>query len=235
MKNSGLHALASFVSWGLLAACSGTATNSPVNGGNAGVGGATGGQAASGGTSAVAAATGGAIATLGGTANTGGKAAVTGGHPSVGGTAAGGSSSTAACNNSALTWKSANKTNYTSYPDPGSEECIKYNGCTWAGQFAACDGTKSETWVAAHSIVSLFPDFAALMLHDLCLRKGQNTIVVTVLDTCADSDCSGCCTQNKGSASELIDIESYTDARWGVPDGSIEWADLGPTMGSGCN
>jgi len=73
------------------------------------------------------------------------------------------------------------------------------------------------------------------LIHDLCLRKGQNTIVVTVLDTCADSDCSGCCRQNKGSAAELIDIESYTDARWGVPDGAIEWADLGPTTGTGCN
>ena len=107
--------------------------------------------------------------------------------------------------------------------------------CTWAGQFAACDGTKAEVWVAAHNIVAAFPDFTALKLHDLCLRKGQNTIVVTLLDTCADSDCSGCCTQNKGSAAELIDIESYTDARWGVPDGAIEWADLGPTTGTGCN
>lgn len=132
-------------------------------------------------------------------------------------------------------WKSANKTQYTSYPDPGSEECIAYNGCTWAGQFAACDGKKPEDWVASHNIVSAFPDFAQLELHDLCLRKGEKTIVVTVLDTCADSDCSGCCTQNQGTASQLIDIESYTDARWGVPDGPAEWADLGPTTGTGCN
>ncbi len=227
MGHSGLRALASFVSWAMVAACSGTPAISS-NGGDAGGSGANGGRAVTGGTSAVAVALGGASAALGGTANTGG-------HPNAGGTTAGGSSSTAVCNSAALTWKSANKTNYTSYPDPGSEECIKYNGCTWAGQFAACDGTKPEAWVAAHNIVSAFPDFSALKLHDLCLRKGQNTIVVTVLDTCADSDCSGCCTQNKGSATELIDIESYTDARWGVPDGSIEWADLGPTTGSGCN
>ena len=38
-----------------------------------------------------------------------------------------------------------------------------------------------------------------------------------------------------GNKDELIDIESFTDARWGVPDGPIEWADLGPTQGSGCN
>jgi hypothetical protein len=59
--------------------------------------------------------------------------------------------------------------------------------------------------------------------------------VVTVYDECADSDCSGCCTQNRGTADELIDIESYTDDRWGVPDGRIEWADLGPTRAAGCN
>ncbi len=112
---------------------------------------------------------------------------------------------------------------------------MKYNGCMWAGQFAACDDQKSETWVSEHDIVAAFPDFGALKLHDLCLRHGSSTLVVTVLDTCADSDCSGCCTQNQGSADELIDMESYTNARWGVDDGPIEWADLGPTRGAGCD
>ena len=138
------------------------------------------------------------------------------------------------CDDSSLVWRSANKTNYTSYPDPGSEECVKYNGCMWAGQFAACDAKQSEAWVSEHDIVAAFPDFDALKLHDLCLRRGTKTIVVTVLDTCGDDDCGGCCTQNRGSADELIDVESYTDARWGVPDGPIEWADLGPTATGGC-
>lgn len=144
-------------------------------------------------------------------------------------------SGAASCGDPGLVWRSANKTNYESYPDPGSEECIKYNGCTWAGQFAACDGKKPEAWVAARNIASAFPDFGALRLHDLCLRKGEKTIVVTVLDTCADSDCEGCCTQNRGAAEQLIDLESHTNARWGVPDGPIEWADLGPTRGTGCD
>jgi hypothetical protein len=139
-----------------------------------------------------------------------------------------------ACTDPSLVWKTANKTNYTSYPDPNSPECIQYNGCTWAGQFAACSAVKTEEWVSAHNIVAVFPDFDALKLHDLCLRKDQKTLVVTVLDTCADADCSGCCTTNRGSADELVDVESYTDARWGVPDGPIEWADLGPTTGDGC-
>jgi hypothetical protein len=52
-------------------------------------------------------------------------------------------------------------------------------------------------------------------------------MVVTIVDTCADSDCSGCCTANKGSAEALIDLESYTNQRWGLGDGSFQWADLG--------
>lgn len=141
----------------------------------------------------------------------------------------------AACESGSLQWRSANKTNYTSYPDPGSDECVKYNGCMWAGQFAACDGKKSEQWVAAHNIVAAFPGFASLKLHDLCLRARGKTIVVTVYDTCSDSDCDGCCTENRGRADQLIDVESYTEKRWGVADGPIEWADLGPTRSGGCN
>ena len=104
-----------------------------------------------------------------------------------------------------------------------------------AGEFAACDGKKTEAWVAEHDIVAAFPDFQSLKLHDLCLRSGTKTLVVTVVDTCGDNDCSGCCTKNKGNADELIDIESYTNERWGVDDGPIEWADLGPTRTAGCD
>jgi hypothetical protein len=105
----------------------------------------------------------------------------------------------------------------------------------YEGEFAACDATESKSWVMAHDIVAVFPDFDSLKLHDLCLRSGSKTIVVTVIDECADSDCSGCCTQNKSSADELIDIESFTNDRWGIDDGAIEWADLGPTRTAGCN
>jgi hypothetical protein len=113
----------------------------------------------------------------------------------------------------------------------------------WAGQFAACGNVvKPESWVASHRIVSVFPNLntpsngiPALALHDLCLKsQAGKTIVVTVLDECADTDCNGCCTRNKGGAQELIDIESYTNDQWGVADAPIQWADLGPTRGSGC-
>ncbi|MDD5309798.1 MAG: hypothetical protein PHU25_20980 [Deltaproteobacteria bacterium] len=140
------------------------------------------------------------------------------------------------CQVGGLDWKSGSKTNYISYPDPSSEECTVYHGCDYMGMFEACgDDVKPEPWVAAHNIVSAFPDFDQLGLHDLCLKSGNKYIVVTVLDTCSDGDCDGCCTENLGSADQLIDVESYTDARWGVDDGQIEWADLGPTLGSGCD
>jgi hypothetical protein len=121
--------------------------------------------------------------------------------------------STEACNAAGLVWKTGAKTEFTSYPDPGSEECIKYSGCLYMGMFAACNNTATKDWVAAHNIVAAFPDFNTLKLHDLCLKSGTKTIVVTVIDTCGDSDCSGCCTANKGTADELIDVESYTAAR----------------------
>jgi hypothetical protein len=184
---------------------------------------------------------GGSGSSSGSGSGSGGGSSSSSGSGSGGGSSGGGTG----CSRAGLTWKTANKTNFTSYPAPGSPECIQYNGCAYEGQFAACSQTESLSWVKTHNIVSVFPNLtkasngiAALALHDLCLKDPSdpsNTIVVTVLDECADSDCSGCCTQNKGSAAELIDIESFTDARWGVSDGKIEWADLGPTTGKGCN
>ena len=126
-----------------------------------------------------------------------------------------------------LVWHRGRKTTYTSYPEPGSEECVDYSGCDYQGLFAACTRTMPETWVAAHDLVALFP-LGELALHDLCLRSGDRSMRVTVVDTCADTDCDGCCSENRGDADALVDIESYTNARWGLDDGPLEWADLGP-------
>jgi hypothetical protein len=212
-----------------LAGCSSDTPSAMAAGGSPTAGGTNGaGGQASAGTSAL----GGSSSTPQGGKGSSGSA---NGGSSTAGSANGGGTSNADCSDPKLTWKSANKTWYESYPDPGSEECIKYNGCTWAGQFSACEGKKPEAWVQAHNIVSAFPDFETLQLHDLCLKSGDKTLVVTVLDTCGDDDCDGCCTENQGNADELIDIESYTNQRWGVDDGRIQWADLGPTRGDGCN
>jgi hypothetical protein len=138
------------------------------------------------------------------------------------------------CDSPGLVWKTANKTNYTSYPKPGSEECVKYSGCLYQGLFSVCgDRRKSKAWVMSHNIAAFFP-LKKMGLHNLCLKSGNKTIEVTVYDTCGDSDCDGCCTENKGSAEALIDLESFTNKRFGVRDGRIQWADLGK-KGASCN
>jgi hypothetical protein len=125
----------------------------------------------------------------------------------------------------ALVWAKANLTNFTSYPDPGSEECVQYNGCTWAGQFAALSSKQPESWVAANNILAVHSkDFAKYKLKTLRLRQGTKQIDAKVYDMCADSDCSGCCTANSKSTGFLIDVESYTAARFGTGDGIVEWA-----------
>ena len=180
---------------------------------------------------------------MGGSAGSGGRGSGgrgrSGGRGGAGGSAGGaggaGGSSGDPCTAPGLVWKTGAKTNFTSYPAPGSEECIVFSGCMYEGMFQTCSGVKSEDWVSRHNIIAFFP-LGTMGLHDLCLKSSTGkTIVVTVFDTCGDSDCNGCCTQNKGNADALIDIESYTDKRWGVPDGRIQWADLGPTKGGGCN
>ncbi|MBI2390119.1 MAG: RICIN domain-containing protein [Deltaproteobacteria bacterium] len=126
-----------------------------------------------------------------------------------------------------LVWRKANLTNYTSYPDPGSEECVKYSGCEWAGQFAALSGKQPESWVKSHNIAAVHgKDFDKYKLKTLRLRQGGRTIDATVYDMCADSDCSGCCTENSKETGFLIDIEKYTMERFGSGDGIVEWTCL---------
>lgn len=121
-------------------------------------------------------------------------------------------------------WRQANLTNFESYPDPDSEECTEYNGCQWAGQFAGIDGVMPESWVASHNIAAVHSDyFSQYNGKKLHLRQGEKEIDVVVYDMCADSDCSGCCTENLGSEGFLIDIEKYTMQRFGTGSGSVEW------------
>ena len=103
--------------------------------------------------------------------------------------------------------------------------------------------TVPQSWVQSHNIFSVFPHEDALAYHWICLKSSSGkTIAGLALDTCADSDCSGCCTQNQGSASLLIDVEINTDKRFtnlGIDGGeAVQWADMGmadPSAYSGCN
>ena len=128
-------------------------------------------------------------------------------------------------------WNKANLTWYISWPDPGSEECVVYNGCEWAGYFAGLPDQQTEEWVSEHNIISIHEkDWGKYKLKTFRLRQNGRTIDATVYDKCADSDCDGCCTQNAGELGFLIDIESYTCERLSGTkdgcDGVIEWTCL---------
>ncbi len=121
---------------------------------------------------------------------------------------------------SELTW-------YTSYPDPNSEECIKYNGCNWAGQFAALNGVQPESWVKANNIIAVHSkDFNTYKLKTLRITSGYRQIDAKVYDMCSDTDCDGCCTQNAQPSGFLIDMESHTAERFGLNSGQIDWVCL---------
>jgi hypothetical protein len=132
------------------------------------------------------------------------------------------------CGDGDPAWGQANLTNYESYPDPNSPECLQYNGCQYEGQFAFVDGTQSEDWVAAHNIIAVHSKDANYALNTFRLCQNGNTIDVTVYDECSDSDCSGCCTTNatQNGLNFLIDIEKYTMQRFGSGDGIVDWACL---------
>ncbi|RYZ96738.1 MAG: hypothetical protein EOO68_16380 [Moraxellaceae bacterium] len=134
------------------------------------------------------------------------------------------SSSSLAGNDCGATWYKANLTNYESYPDPGSEECIKFNGCTWAGQFYGLPDKMSESWVQANNIAAIhLKDWSWMGLKTINLRQGTKRITAKVYDGCSDSDCDGCCTQNLGGDGYLVDLEKYTMQRFGSGSGTVEF------------
>jgi hypothetical protein len=121
-------------------------------------------------------------------------------------------------------WHRANLTNYTSYPAPDSEECLAYNGCTWAGQFYGLEDAQTEAWVAAHNIVAVHEkDWGWLGMKTLRLRQGGHEITVQAIDICSDADCDGCCTKNLGGDGYLVDIEVNTMARFGPGEGVVDF------------
>ena len=128
-------------------------------------------------------------------------------------------------------WNKAYLTWYISWPDPGSEECVVYNGCEWAGYFAGLEDQQTEQWVSEHNIISIHEkDWDKYKLKTFRLRQNGRTLDAVVYDKCADSDCDGCCTQNAGNLGFLIDIESYSCERLAgkkdACDGVVEWVCL---------
>lgn len=129
-------------------------------------------------------------------------------------------------NDCGSTWYKANLTNYESYPDPGSPECIEFNGCTWAGQFYGLNGVQPLSWVKANNIAAVhLKDWGWQGLKTINLRQGTRKITAKVYDACSDSDCNGCCTQNatQNGLNYLVDLEKYTMQRFGSGSGIVEF------------
>lgn len=123
-------------------------------------------------------------------------------------------------------WNTANLTNYESYAQPGSEECLNFNGCAYPGKFSFLENTQPESWVQVNNIAAIHSkDAGVYKLKTLRLRQGSNEIDVKVYDQCSDSDCDGCCTVNANANGQsfLIDIEKYTMQRFGSGSGIVEW------------
>lgn len=122
-------------------------------------------------------------------------------------------------------WNRALLTWYESYPEPGSEECIKYNGCHWAGYFAGVRGQQPESWVKERNIIAVHEkDWEKYQLKTFRIKKNGVSIDAVVYDMCSDSDCNGCCTKNAGKVGFLIDMEKYTKERFGNQgEGLVQW------------
>lgn len=126
-----------------MSSAGGSSSGGPTSGGSNGSGGASSGGATSGG-------------------GNGSGGANSGGATSGGSSGNGGSSSSNPCSAAGLVWKTGKKTNYESYPDPGSDECIIFNDCTWAGWFAGCTEQPTEEWVEEHNIAANFSGFSSI-------------------------------------------------------------------------
>ena len=125
------------------------------------------------------------------------------------------------------TWRAARLTNYTSYPEEGSAECIEFNGCAWAGHFAGIRGQQTREWVASNNIAAVHSrDFETYRLKTLRVRHEGRQIDVVVYDLCSDSDCDGCCTRNAAETGFLIDLEVHTAERFGTYNGVVQWTCL---------
>ena len=126
----------------------------------------------------------------------------------------------------------------TCNPNAPTEECDDYSGCEYIGDFAAI-GHKSLEYVQTHNLVAFFDasdpkgknfqsKWAAKTIEITKTYKSKTYIFnATIADTCADSDCNGCCTRNSGNTGYLVDIEYFTAMNnFGTTDaasGTLNW------------
>ena len=124
--------------------------------------------------------------------------------------------------------KTAQLTWYESHPRccydanaPNQEECTKYSGCKWAGQFANGE-TLTLTEVKNTPIVSFYdvnnPSMSAwkrlYMNRKVRITKNGVTFTAIIKDTCQDYDTANNDCSRNAKGGFLIDIESFTAKKY---------------------
>jgi hypothetical protein len=141
--------------------------------------------------------------------------------------------------------RTASLTHYTSYPecckgnanyDPkaDTDECVKYSGCKYAGDFASIEHQTLE-WVQNNNIIAFYDNSDSTGKNfdknygnkKIRLTKGGKSFIATIVDTCGNKDCDNCCATNSKPSGFLVDVEYYTALRnFGSADaaeGTIQW------------
>jgi hypothetical protein len=127
----------------------------------------------------------------------------------------------------------ARLTGYVSYPTccfqrgsaDDNKECDDFSGCEYLGDFANGEHL-TEPVVKCRNLAAFFDkdhpteSYWAANYKDHTLQvtacvstpQGQKVkeFTVKIVDTCADRDCSGCCTENAGAYGKLLDLELNT-------------------------
>jgi len=124
-------------------------------------------------------------------------------------------------------------TYYSSYPfccplspnyDPSyaTDECSDYSGCVYMGDFAGI-GHVAFDFVRSHNLVAFYDNSdpngqnwsKKYANHIIEIRRNFNgryyVFNATIVDTCGNNDCGGCCAANSNKKTGyLIDMEYYT-------------------------
>lgn len=91
-----------------------------------------------------------------------------------------------------------------------------YNGCAWDGDFAYV-GNRPYSYVQNTDIVAFFASSGETFQKKIIRVYSpihDKTVDSIVLDTCGDSDCNGCCTENANTGGGyLVDMEENTIIR----------------------
>jgi len=138
-------------------------------------------------------------------------------------------------------WTAASWTWYISYaacckdnpnydPNASTEECDLYSACDYSGAFAYAAQRKPFEWVKSHNIVAFFSghgDNAEYGNKHIRIKAKGTSLEATVLDTCGDHDCGGCCSRNAQPSGYLVDMEYWTVVRnfgeLAAADGQLCW------------